>query len=172
MELSGKVIQDESSLKRLIESFPRRALLNAIHRNASDAIKFNYHTNKDKISHASGQRSFEEFCLRTVGGQGGNSRIPKSEIHDTVDVVLQQVQLLMEVSLKINQYYGRQILFALTSAFICITVQLYYLIIHMRSGFVGIEQVLAFCSCILIMIHFVEFAVILMAGDKVKKEVC
>lgn len=154
-----------------------RAAFNAICRNASsaEAIKFNYHTNKDNIDHASGlgKEPFGFFPPRSVPegrGSNGQLKIPKCTIHDTIDSALQQLQYLTDISIKINDYYGRQILFALTSAFVCITVQLYYLIIHMRLGFAG-NEVLALCSCILIVIHVVEFAVILMASDKVKQEV-
>jgi len=90
---------------------------------------------------------------------------------ECIDKVLCALQSLTSIISNINKFYGRQILFALSSAFICITVQLYYLIIHMRFGFAGIALMLAFCSCILIIIHLVEFGVVLLAGDKIVKEV-
>lgn len=111
----------------------------------------------------------------TIIGHGGiedNLRFPRSNIYKTIDDVLQHIQRLMEISVKINYYYGRQILMSMTAGFICITIQLFYLINHLRSGFVGVEQGLACCSCILISLHVVEFGAILVSGDKVKKEVC
>lgn len=152
----------------------RAATFDLIHRNVSsiEAIKHNYHTNKDGISHADclrTQRFGDNVRLRSISVVSSS---PKSEFSDTIDAVLELVHSLMEISLKINQYYGRQILCALTSAFVCITVQLYFLIIDLRSDFVGLNIVLAACSSTLIAIHLVEFGAVLTAGDKAKKEVC
>ena len=94
-----------------------------------------------------------------------------SSVYEQIDEILHSIQELLKISVKIDQYFGRQILCCLTSGFVCITVQLYYMINNMRFGFEGIEQILTVCSCILITIHFIEFSSILMAGDKVKKEV-
>lgn len=144
-------------------------MFNAIYRNASsaEAIKFNHRANKDKISHANGLK----VPLDDVRARGEHSTIPKSTISDKIEGALQLIRSLTDISLKINHYYGRQVLFTLSSAFICVTVQLYYLIIHMWFSFTGIDQLYALCSCILIAMHLVEFGAILMVGDKVKKEV-
>lgn len=139
-----------------------------------ESIKFNYHTNKDNVS-GSRKPTLADVRSRTVtvshGGNIDNLRFPKSNIIDTIDDVLQHILRLMGISLQINHYYGRQILFSLVAGLICITVQFYFLIIHLRFGFVGVEQVWAFCSCILILLHVIEFGSILVAGEKVKKEV-
>lgn len=140
----------------------------------NETIKLNNQANRDKISHAGDvkKQQFVSRRLKTVSDHNiWDSRIHRMPIYETVDIILDQIRSLLDISVKINQYFGRQLLFALSSAFICITVQLYYLIMHMRFGFEEAVRIFAFCSCVLIAIHIIEFGVILLPSDKVKNEV-
>lgn len=96
---------------------------------------------------------------------------PEGKINATIEAVGRNIQLLMTVAAQVNRFFGLQILFALLSGFVCVTVQSYYLIMHLRVGLDEEEQIYVFCSCSLLAIHLVEFGAILAAGEKVKAKV-
>lgn len=96
---------------------------------------------------------------------------PEGKINATIEAVGRNIQVLMTVAAQINRFFGLQTLFAMLSGFVCVTVQSYYLIMHLRVGLGEGEQILALCSCSLLALHLVEFGAILTAGEKVKTEV-
>lgn len=62
-----------------------------------------------------------------------------------------------------------QVIFTILSAFICLTVQLFYLINNIRHGFQSSKSVLgAAASCSLIFTHVLELWVIFISGHRVK----
>lgn len=140
-------------LKRVVATFCRQA-------NAVEVINLHFHTNKGDTKKGS------------IGhGRGVNFENPEGKIKATIEAVGRNIQVLMAVSAQINRFFGLRILFAMLSGFVCVTVQSYYLIMHLRVGLDEKEQIYALCSCSLLAIHLAEFGAILAAGEKVKAEV-
>lgn len=72
------------------------------------------------------------------------------------------------MSKKIQIYYS-QVIFTILSAFICLTVQLFYLINHIRHGFNGEHSILhSTACCSLIFTHILELWAIFISGHQVK----
>ncbi|XP_053690866.1 gustatory and pheromone receptor 32a-like [Sabethes cyaneus] len=91
---------------------------------------------------------------------------PFYTISDTVDNIYQMVEHLQQLAVKINDSFGKQAVFSLLSAFICITVQLYYLLNQIRAGFV-IPGAAVFClaASSLLLLHGIEFYALFTNGD-------
>ena len=82
--------------------------------------------------------------------------------------VTEQFQLLTE---RINLFFGKQIVFSLLSGFICITVQLYYIMSHIKNGFTQKNaETQALASCSLLFLHGMEFWSIFTSGDLAKTQ--
>lgn len=87
-----------------------------------------------------------------------------------LDSVIDKIQ---DISESLDKHYGKIVLFALLSSFVCITAQVYYLINICRkfSSFKNPEISMS-VSCILVTLHIVEMGVMFPLGSKIKREVC
>lgn len=98
--------------------------------------------------------------------------LPVINLNDSFYYIKEAIELYQKLSFKINEYFGKQILVTLLSSFICITVQLYYVIQHIGSGFSAPgAEILVLGSCCLLILHILEYWIILTSGDMSKKQV-
>lgn len=98
--------------------------------------------------------------------------LPIINLNDSFYYIKEVIELYQSLSFEINEYFGKQILVTLLSSFICITVQLYYVIQHIGSGFSAPgAEILVLGSCCLLILHILEYWVILTSGDMAKKQV-
>lgn len=106
-----------------------------------------------------------------------------AEVVENVHEIVEKLQL---ICCQMNSYFGKkvrrefamastttrfplQVIFTLLSAFICLTVQLFYLINNIRQGFPSEKSMLAAAaSCSLIFTHVLELWVIFIGGHRVK----
>lgn len=92
-----------------------------------------------------------------------------------VNNILENIELLIDnlqdISEKINNYFGTQIMFNLISGFVCITIQLYYVINNAKSGFV-IEgsDIFVTASLSLVALHALEYWSIFSSGNLIKNK--
>jgi gustatory receptor len=102
--------------------------------------------------------------LSTIKMRPVNANESFANIKETVE----HFQILTE---KINRFFGKQIVFSLLSGFICITVQLYYIMSHIKAGFAQRNaETLAVGSCSLLFLHGMEFWSIFTSGDMAKTQ--
>ncbi|XP_053670857.1 uncharacterized protein LOC128721158 [Anopheles nili] len=88
---------------------------------------------------------------------------------DSIQHIREVVELLQDLSVKINQCFGKQAIFSLLSAFTCVTVQLYYMLNHIKSGFmVYRSEIYALSSCSLLFLHGIEFWSLFTSGEHVR----
>uniref|UniRef100_A0A182NRD2 Gustatory receptor n=1 Tax=Anopheles dirus TaxID=7168 RepID=A0A182NRD2_9DIPT len=89
--------------------------------------------------------------------------------HDSIQHIREVVELLQELSVKINHCFGKQAIFSLLSAFTCVTVQLYYMLNHIKSGFTAPRsEIYALASCSLLFLHGIEFWALFTSGENVR----
>lgn len=121
-----------------------------------------------------------------------NVVMPPINDQDVVNIIFEIVEKFQEISNKLNKYFGKkvnvqimfdkilnpcllfvfvfQVIFTILTAFICLTVQLFYLINHIRHGFPTNKSVLAsIASCSLISMHVLELWAIFFSGHKIKE---
>lgn len=123
-----------------------------------------------------------------------NVVMPPINDQDVVNTIFEIVEKIQEISNKLNKYFGKkvnvqimfgqnfttfnpfcclfvfQVIFTILTAFICLTVQLFYLINHIRNGFPTNKSVLAsIASCSLISMHVLELWAIFFSGHKIKE---
>lgn len=68
-----------------------------------------------------------------------------------------------------SKFITQKVIFTILSAFICLTVQLFYLINHIRHGFHGERSIVhSTASCSLIFTHILELWTIFISGHEVK----
>uniref|UniRef100_A0A182PZR0 Gustatory receptor n=1 Tax=Anopheles farauti TaxID=69004 RepID=A0A182PZR0_9DIPT len=88
---------------------------------------------------------------------------------DSIQHIREVVELLQDLSVKINQCFGKQAIFSLLSAFTCVTVQLYYMLNHIKSGFTSPRsEIYALASCSLLFLHGIEFWSLFTSGENVR----
>lgn len=89
---------------------------------------------------------------------------------DCIRSVREVVEQLQRLAARINDCFGKQVVFSLLSAFICVTVQLYYLLNHIESGFAynGWEIYTA-AACSLLVLHGVEFWTLFSSGEAARR---
>ncbi|CAO1440990.1 unnamed protein product, partial [Diamesa serratosioi] len=99
-----------------------------------------------------------------------NVVMPPINDQDVVNTIFEIVEKFQEISNKLNKYFGKKVIFTILTAFICLTVQLFYLINHIRHGFPTNKSVLASIgSCSLISMHVLELWAIFFSGHKIKE---
>ncbi|XP_053690865.1 gustatory and pheromone receptor 32a-like [Sabethes cyaneus] len=93
-------------------------------------------------------------------------RMVKPQTSDTLEGIHQMVEHLQQLANNINDCFGKQAIFSLLSAFICITVQLYYLLNLIRFGF-ATPGAAFYClaSISLLLLHGIEFYALVTNGD-------
>ncbi|XP_055605589.1 uncharacterized protein LOC129753766 [Uranotaenia lowii] len=90
---------------------------------------------------------------------------PIESIHNVREVV----ELLQDLATKINDCYGKQAIFSLLSGFICVTVQLYYILNHIKNGFSQPRaEIYALAACSVLFLHGVEFWSLFTSGENVQ----
>uniref|UniRef100_A0A182JA38 Gustatory receptor n=1 Tax=Anopheles atroparvus TaxID=41427 RepID=A0A182JA38_ANOAO len=88
---------------------------------------------------------------------------------DSIQHIREVVELLQELAVKINHCFGKQAIFSLLSAFTCVTVQLYYMLNHIKSGFTAPRsEIYALASCSLLFLHGIEFWALFTSGEHVR----
>ncbi|XP_058446460.1 putative gustatory receptor 2a [Malaya genurostris] len=88
---------------------------------------------------------------------------------DTIETVGQVTVHLQQLATKINDCFGKQAIFSLLSAFISITVQLYYLLNQIRTEFAYQGAVLhGLAAGSILVLHGLEFWVLFTSGEKVR----
>lgn len=88
---------------------------------------------------------------------------------DSIQHIREVVELLQDLSVKINHCFGKQAIFSLLSAFTCVTVQLYYMLNHIKSGFTASRsEIYALASCSLLFLHGIEFWSLFTSGENVR----
>lgn len=98
-----------------------------------------------------------------------NVIIPHAAVNDILDNIYEIIEILQKICSKMNSYFGNKLIFTILSAFICLTVQLFYLINNIRHGFQNERAVLgSLASCSLIFTHILELYVIFVSGHRVK----
>lgn len=91
-----------------------------------------------------------------------------NSILDNIEVLIDNLQ---EISEKINNYFGTQIMFNLISGFVCITIQLYYVINNAKSGFdVEGADIFVTASLSLVALHALEFWSVFSSGNLIKNK--
>jgi gustatory receptor len=105
--------------------------------------------------------------------------------HEVIDQIYDIVEILQEICSKLNSFFGKkvkgvldylstnksspQVIFTVLTAFICLTVQLFYIINHIRHSFQSNKSIIsAAASCSLIFTHILELWVIFISGHRVK----
>ncbi|KAG5673017.1 hypothetical protein PVAND_003095 [Polypedilum vanderplanki] len=95
--------------------------------------------------------------------------VPSTTISEILDNLYEVVEIIQKICSKMNSYFGKKVIFTVLSAFICLTVQLFYLINNIRNGFQTKLNILAsVASCSLIFTHILELWVIFISGHRVK----
>lgn len=103
--------------------------------------------------------------VTTVGNIKIRPISPLETLHNTREVV----EHLQELAAKINDCFGKQAIFSLLSAFICVTVQLYYMLNHIKSGFTNNRtEIYALAACSMLFLHGVEFWALFTSGENVR----
>ncbi|XP_050070150.1 gustatory and pheromone receptor 32a-like [Anopheles maculipalpis] len=88
---------------------------------------------------------------------------------DSIQHIREVVEMLQDLSVKINHCFGKQAIFSLLSAFTCVTVQLYYMLNHIKSGFTASRsEIYALASCSLLFLHGIEFWSLFTSGENVR----
>ncbi|XP_058062069.1 uncharacterized protein LOC131212284 [Anopheles bellator] len=86
---------------------------------------------------------------------------------DSIQRIREVVEVLQELSAKVNRCFGKQAIFSLLSAFTCVTVQLYYMLNHIKSGFTTPHaEVYALASCSLLFLHGIELWTLFCSGQQ------
>ncbi|XP_049547991.1 gustatory receptor for bitter taste 66a-like [Anopheles darlingi] len=99
----------------------------------------------------------------------GNIKIRPISPLDSIQHIREVVEVLQDLSVKINQCFGKQAIFSLLSAFTCVTVQLYYMLNHIKSGFTTPRsEIYALASCSLLFLHGIEFWSLFTSGEHVR----
>lgn len=119
-----------------------------------------------------------------------NINLPSLDNAETIENIYDIVEKLQIICSKMNSYFGKkvclelrrrvkqtnlkkinipQVIFTILTAFICLTVQLFYIINNIRHGFQSENSVLASAaSCSLIFTHVLELWIIFISGNRVK----
>lgn len=120
-----------------------------------------------------------------------NIIIPSATKADIIENIYDVVEIIQKICTKMNSYFGKkvkkpystifqkwcshkrklfmQVIFTILSAFICLTVQLFYLINNIRHSFQTENAVLSSAaSCSLIFTHILELWIIFISGHRVK----
>ncbi|EDS26201.1 conserved hypothetical protein [Culex quinquefasciatus] len=101
----------------------------------------------------------------------GTIKIRPISAADAIQNIREVVEHLQDLSIKINDCYGKQAIFSLLSAFICVTVQLYYMLNHIKSGFSqSRSEIYALAACSMLFLHGVEFWSLFTSGENVRGE--
>ncbi|KAL7017683.1 hypothetical protein ACKWTF_010482 [Chironomus riparius] len=98
-----------------------------------------------------------------------NIIIPCTTKADIIENIYDIVEIVQKICLQMNSYFGKKVIFTILSAFICLTVQLFYVINNIRHSFQNENSVLSTAaSCSLIFTHILELWVIFISGHRVK----
>ncbi|XP_058824516.1 putative gustatory receptor 2a [Topomyia yanbarensis] len=90
---------------------------------------------------------------------------------DATENFRQVAEYLQQLATKINDCFGKQAIFSLLSAFICITVQLYYLLNQIRAGFSQPGAVIhGMAAGSMLLLHGVELWVLLTSGEQARNK--
>lgn len=82
------------------------------------------------------------------------------------------IDKIFDISVVVNNHYGKIVLFALLSSFVCITAQVYYFISVCRKfSLYKHPEISLMTSCVLVSLHIVEMGIIFPLGSKIKAEV-
>ncbi|XP_062559006.1 uncharacterized protein LOC134223814 [Armigeres subalbatus] len=99
----------------------------------------------------------------------GNIKIRPVSPAETVQNTREVVEYLQELATKINDCFGKQAIFSLLSAFICVTVQLYYMLNHIKTGFSQSQaEIYALAACSMLFLHGVEFWALFTSGENAR----
>ncbi|EAT36998.2 AAEL010962-PA, partial [Aedes aegypti] len=99
----------------------------------------------------------------------GNIKIRPISPLETLQNTREVVEHLQDLATKINDCFGKQAIFSLLSAFICVTVQLYYMLNHIKSGFThSRSEIYALAACSMLFLHGVEFWSLFTSGENVR----
>lgn len=128
------------------------------------------------------EQQFKSMNLASIGKQNsiadkklsrvttiGNIKIRPISPVETIQNTREIVEHLQELATKINESFGKQAIFSLLSAFICVTVQLYYMLNHIKSGFTqSRSEIYALAACSMLFLHGVEFWSLFTSGETVR----
>lgn len=99
----------------------------------------------------------------------GNIKIRPISPVETIQNAREIVEHLQDLAMKINECFGKQVIFSLLSAFICVTVQLYYMLNHIKSGFTqSRSEIYALAACSMLFLHGVELWSLFTSGETVR----
>lgn len=97
--------------------------------------------------------------------------VPSGNANSILEKIELLIDFLQEISEKINKYFGTQIMFNLISGFVCITIQMYYVINNAKNGFeVEGSDIFVTASLSLVALHALEYWSIFSSGNLIKNK--
>ncbi|XP_055692328.1 putative gustatory receptor 28a [Lutzomyia longipalpis] len=109
--------------------------------------------------------------MSILGKHGNAMKVrPVDSVNPTsATLVADIVGILHNLCDRVNLYFGKQLILTFLSAFICVIVQMHYIINHIRHGFAMTDaEILVSFSLALVTMHAIEFWTVLHGGEMAK----